>query len=101
MARVADNGTTGTLSESLYYGRSVLGSSVLFVPGLTDCGAVKTVVTSSFPSHELESVKLLFPAVQAARHMVAQAGGNPNDPNQVIPVTTEQNVILEVQLLIK
>jgi carbonic anhydrase len=98
VARVAGNGATGTLSEGLYFGTSILGALVLFVLGHTDCGAVKTAVTS-FPKHELEFVKLIFPAVVAARRIVKQAGGNPNDANQVVPVATEQNVILEVRAL--
>jgi carbonic anhydrase len=100
VARVAGNVATGTLSESLYFGTSILGSLVVFVLGHTDCGAVKTAV-ASFPSHEFEFVTLLFPAVKAARRIVKQGGGDPNDPNQVVPVATEQNVILEVKALRK
>ncbi|MGH9342722.1 MAG: carbonic anhydrase [Terriglobia bacterium] len=100
VARVAGNVATGRLAESLYYGTSVLGALVLFVLGHSDCGAVKTAVTS-FPHHELEFVTLLFPAVKLARRIVKQAGGDPNDPAQVIPVATDQNVILEVQALRK
>jgi carbonic anhydrase len=100
VARVAGNGATGKLAESLYYGTSVLGALVLFVLGHSDCGAVKTAVTS-FPRHKLEFVKLIFPSVRLARRMVKQAGGDPNDPAQVIPVATEQHVIREVKLLRK
>jgi carbonic anhydrase len=100
VARVAGNGATGTLSEGLYFGTSILGALVLFVLGHTDCGAVKTAV-STFPKHDLEFVKLIFPAVVAARRIVKQGGGDPNDPNQVVPVATQQNVILEVQALRK
>lgn len=98
VARVAGNVGTGTLIESLLFGSSILGALLLFVLGHTDCGAVKTAV-SSFPRHEFEFVSLIFPAVKAARRIVALGGGNPNDPNQVVPVATEQNVILEVQAL--
>ena len=100
VARVAGNVATGTLTESLYYGTSHLGTLVLFVLGHTDCGAVKAAV-ESFPSHKLEFVKLLFPAVKLARDIVKQRGGNPNDPAQVVPVATEQNVMLEVRALRK
>jgi carbonic anhydrase len=101
VARVAGNGATGTLTESLYYGTGgALGALVLFVLGHTDCGAIKVAVTS-FPRHSLEFVNLLFPAVKQARIMVRQAGGNPNDPAQVIPIATNQNVILTVQSLRK
>jgi carbonic anhydrase len=100
VARVAGNVATGSLAESLYYGTGVLGSLVLFVLGHTDCGAVKAAV-ASYPSHHLEFVKLLFPAVKAARKIVRQNGGDPNDPNQVVPVATNQNVIMEVEALKK
>lgn len=96
VARVAGNGATGTLAEGLYYGTSVLGALVLFVLGHSQCGAVEYAVTH-FPQHELEFVNLIFPAVRRARCIVEQAGGDPNDPSQVIPVATDQNVILEVQ----
>jgi carbonic anhydrase len=100
VARVAGNGATGKLAESLYYGTSVLGSLVLFVLGHSDCGAVKEAV-SSFPKHDLEFVKLIFPAVKAARRIVKRAGGDPNDSTTVIPIATDQNVILGVQALRK
>ena len=98
VARVAGNGATGTLAEGLYYGTSVLGALVLFVLGHSDCAAVRYAVTH-FPHHELEFVRLIFPAVIRARDLVEDAGGDPNDPKQVIPVATDQNVILEVERL--
>jgi carbonic anhydrase len=98
VARVAGNGANGTLPESLYYGTSVLGSLVLFVLGHSDCGAVKVAV-DSYPSHELLFIKLLFPAVKEARKIVEQEGGNPNNPKEVVPVATDQNVIMEVRTL--
>jgi carbonic anhydrase len=100
VARVAGNGATGTLTEALYYGTDHLGALVLFVLGHTDCGAVKAAVTS-FPHHELEFVRLIFRAVKLARKIVKQAGGDPNNPTQVIPVATNQNVILAVRALRK
>jgi carbonic anhydrase len=101
VARVAGNGATGTLTESLYYGTGgALGALVLFVLGHSDCGAIKAAVTS-FPKHTLEFVKLIFPAVQEARRIVRKAGGDPNDPTQVIPIATNQNVILTVRALRK
>ena len=100
VARVAGNGATGTLTESLYYGTDALRALVLFVLGHSECGAVKAAVTS-FPRHELQFARLLFPAVRLARRMVREAGGDPNDSKQVIPIATDQNVILEVQALRK
>jgi carbonic anhydrase len=101
VARVAGNGATGTLTETLYYGTGgALGALVIFVLGHSDCGAIKAAVTS-FPKHSLEFVRLLFPAVQEARRIVKKAGGDPNDPVQVIPVATNQNAILTVQALRK
>ena len=99
VARVAGNGATGTLVEGLYYGSSVLGSLVVLVLGHSDCGAVKAAVASFPRDHKLEFVRLIFPAVKKARHIVEHAGGNPNDPEQVVPVATEQHVILGVQAL--
>jgi carbonic anhydrase len=98
VARVAGNGATGTLTEALYYGTNNLGALVLFLLGHSDCGAVKAAVTS-YPRHQLEFVKLIFPAVRRARRIVKRTGGDPNDPAQVIPVATDQNVILGVQRL--
>ena len=98
VARVAGNGATGTLSEGLYYGTEVLGAMILFVLGHTKCGAVEEAV-KSYPTHDLEFVQLIFPAVVEARTIVEQGGGDPNDPDQVIPVATEQNVILGVKEL--
>jgi carbonic anhydrase len=100
VARVAGNGGNGTLTEGLYYGTEILGAPLLFVLGHSDCGAVKTAVTS-YPKHDLEFVRLIFPAVRKARKLVRQGGGDPTDPNQVIPVATDQNVIMEVQALRK
>jgi carbonic anhydrase len=98
VARVAGNGGSGTLAEGLYYGTKVLGAPLLFVLGHSDCGAVRTAVTS-YPKHDLEFVRLIFPAVKKARKLVRKAGGDPTDPSQVIPVATNQNVIMEVQKL--
>ena len=97
VARVAGNAATGTLTEGLYYGTEVLGALVLFVLGHSGCGAVKAAVNNE--SRELEFVRLILPAVRVARKIVKKNGGNPNDPEQVIPVATQQNVILGVQAL--
>ena len=98
VARVAGNVGTGTLTESLFYGTDFLGSLVLFVLGHSDCGAVKAAVETP-GKHALTFVNLLRPAVKAARKIVKQAGGDPTDPKQVVPVATDQNVIMEVQKL--
>jgi carbonic anhydrase len=79
VARVAGNGATGKLAESLYYGTAILGTLVIFVLGHSDCGAVKEAV-AEYPKHPLEFVKLIFPAVKQARRIVKESGGNPNDP---------------------
>jgi carbonic anhydrase len=71
---------------------------VLFVLGHTKCGAVEVAV-ESFPTHDLEFVQLIFPAVVKARKIVEQEGGDSNDPDQVIPIATDQNVILGVKAL--
>lgn len=100
VARVAGNGGTGTLAEGLYYGTNNLGARLLFVLGHSNCGAVSAAV-NSYPKHNLEFVRLIFPAVRRARKLVRRAGGDPTDPSQVIPVATNQNVIMEVKKLRK
>ncbi len=100
VARVAGNTATGELTESLLYGTHNLGALVLFVMGHSSCGAVTTAV-KSFPEHSLEFVRLIFPAVKKARKIVKKNGGDPDDPSQVIPVATDQNVILVVHRLRK
>ncbi len=99
VARVAGNTARGHLISTLLYGTTVLPSQLLFVLGHTSCGAVKAAV-SSFPfAHRLSFVNFVFPAVRRARAIVRSGGGNPKDPSQVIPVATQQNVILTVQRL--
>ena len=61
---------------------------------------MKTAV-EHFPKHEFEFVDLIFPAVKRARQIVKQAGGNPDDPKEVVPVATNQNVIFTVTALRK
>ena len=102
VARVAGNTASGRLIDSLLYGTSVLGTQLLFVLGHSSCGAVAAAVdTYPKPIRELPFVNLIFPAVKQARKIVKRNGGNPNDRNQVIPVTTNQNVILTVKELKK
>jgi carbonic anhydrase len=96
VARVAGNCAGGTLTESLYYGtkEQYLGALILFVLGHSDCGAVKAAI-ASYPGATFEFAELIYPAVAAAISL----GGNPDDPKTFIPLVTEQNVILGVQLL--
>lgn len=99
VARVAGNTATGKLVESLLYGTDSLGAIILLVLGHSDCGAVKAAVGGK---HEhLEFVRLIAPAVRSARKIVARNGGNPRDPNQVVPVAIDQNVILVTKALRK
>ena len=97
VARVAGNCADGTLTESLYYGtkEQYLGALILFVLGHSDCGAVKAAIASYPAEDTFEFAKLIYPAVTAAISM----GGNPDDLKTFIPLVTEQNVILGVQLL--
>jgi carbonic anhydrase len=94
VARVAGNTATGKLVESLLYGTDALGALALLVLGHSSCGAVAAAVQAYPGHHNLEFVRLIAPAVKAARKIVKQNGGNPNDPLQVIPVATDQNVIM-------
>jgi carbonic anhydrase len=98
VARVAGNCAGGTLTESLYYGtkEQYLGALILFVLGHSDCGAVKAAI-ASYPGATFEFAELIYPAVAAAISL----GGNPDDLETFIPLVTEQNVILGVQVLQK
>ena len=102
IARVAGNCAHGTLTESLYYGTKdqYLGASILFVLGHSDCGAVKAAIAahqSDDPDDTFEFAKYIYPAVEAAINL----GGNPDDLKTFVPLVTEQNVILGVQVLRK
>jgi carbonic anhydrase len=101
VARVAGNTASGRLIDSLLYGTLVLGTPLLFVLGHSGCGAISTAVSSYPNPHGLPFVNLLFPAVKQARKIVKKNGGDPNDPAQVIPVATNQNVLMTAQGLLK
>ena len=100
VARVAGNTASGRLVDSLLYGTDVLGTQLLFVLGHSACGAVAAAVsTYPRPNPRLPFVDLIFPAVAQAKFIVKKRGGNPKDPAQVIPVATNQNVVLTMQEL--
>jgi carbonic anhydrase len=102
VARVAGNTASGRLIDSLLFGTNVLGTQLLFVLGHSACGAVAAAV-STFPKPHptLPFVNLIFPAVKQAKAVVKRNGGDPKDPAQVIPVATNQNVVLTVKELKK
>jgi len=121
VARVAGNSVVPILQDSLRYGTDNLGALVLFVLGHSNCGAVSAAVSyylehiarssseSSVPEvfsphfhisdPDFAFIPPILPAVKVARKIVRKAGGNPDDPNQVIPVATNQHVILTVEYL--
>jgi carbonic anhydrase len=100
VARVAGNTASGRLIDSLLLGTEDLGTRLLFVLGHSSCGAVAAAVGSwPFGNPRLPFVNLILPAVTNARKIVKNNGGNPNDPAQVIPVATVQNVLLTVKEL--
>ncbi|HTR62811.1 MAG TPA: carbonic anhydrase [Candidatus Binataceae bacterium] len=102
VARVAGNTASGRLIDTLLFGTAGLGSVLLFVMGHTSCGAVINAV-KIYPnaSNQLPFLNLIFPAVKAARKIVKKQGGDPKDPTQVIPVATEQNVLITMSRLRK
>ena len=67
---------------------------ILFVLGHSDCGAVKAAI-ASYPGPTFDFARLIYPAVAAAISL----GGNPDDLKTFVPLVTEQNVILGVQIL--
>jgi carbonic anhydrase len=101
VARVAGNTASGRLVDSLLYGTDNLGTPILFVLGHSLCGAVTAAVNSFPKNHSLQFVNLIHPAVKRARATVKKNGGDPNDPAQVIPIATNQNVLITVDRLRK
>ena len=102
VARVAGNTASGRLIDSLLYGTDVLDTKLLFVLGHSVCGAVAAAVGSyPRPHPRLPFVDLIYPAVKQAKAIVRRNGGDPRDPKQVIPVATNQNVVLTVKQLKK
>src|SRR5271156_1753574 len=100
VARVAGNTASGRLVDSLLYGTDDLGTQLLFVLGHSACGAVAAAVSSyPFPNPRLPFVDLIYPAVKQAKIIVRRNGGDPKDPAQVIPVATNQNVVLTIREL--
>lgn len=104
IARVAGNSVVPILQDSLDYGTHHLGALLLFVLGHSRCGAAEAA-TESFirdPSHPKPDFAFeppIYPAVAVARKIVAEQGGDPNDPKQVTPVTINEHVILTVKHL--
>jgi carbonic anhydrase len=85
-----------------FYGTDVLDTKLLFVVAHSICGAVAAAVGSyPRPHPTLPFVDLIYPAVKQAKAIVRRNGGDPSDPKQVIPVATNQNVVLTVKQLKK
>lgn len=110
VARTAGNTTLkhGAVVDSLLYGTRNLGTPLLFVVGHSACGAVTAAVgackganhvRACTPNTKLPFVDQIFPAVIKAKNIVRSQGGDPEDPTQVIPVATAQNVIIQANLL--
>jgi hypothetical protein len=121
VARVAGNSVVPILQDSLQYGTDNLGALVLFVLGHSNCGAVSAAVSyylehfahsssessvpedfsphSHIPDPAFSFIPPILPAVKVARKIVRKAGGNPDDPSQVVPVAINQHVILTVDYL--
>ena len=105
VARVAGNTANG-FNDTLLFGTRNLGSTLAFVMGHSSCGAVIAAVNACInkqhvckPNPELAFVDLIHPAVKQAQKIVKRQGGDPEDPTQVVPVATVQNVILAAATL--
>jgi hypothetical protein len=79
--------------------RIQLADAVRFDPFMLPVAAA--VSTFPKPHPTLPFVNLIFPAVKQAKAIVKRNGGDPKDPAQVIPVATNQNVVLTVKELKK
>lgn len=104
IGRVAGNSVVPILEDSLNYGTHHLGALLLFVLGHSSCGAVDAATESYLhnPSHPKPHFAFeppIYPAVAAARSIIMNQGGNPNDPRQVAPVAIDQHVRQTVQYL--
>lgn len=104
IARVAGNSVVPILEDSLNYGTHHLGALLLLVLGHSSCGAVDAATESYLhnPSHPKPHFAFeppIYPAVAAARSIIMNRGGNPNDPGQVAPVAIDQHVRQTVQHL--
>ncbi len=102
VARVAGNSAVPITEDSLAYGTEHLGASALLVLGHSDCGAVTAAVKSfnpyfSEPTYAFEPP--IYPAVRAARKIVRNEGGDPDNPTVVTPIAIDQHVILTTQAL--
>jgi carbonic anhydrase len=99
-ARVAGNSLVPILQDSLRFGADTLGALVVFVLGHSSCGAISAAVESfksGKPSFAFEPP--IYPAVAAARTIVARQGGDPDDNSLVDPIAIDQHVIQTVQRL--
>jgi carbonic anhydrase len=104
IGRVAGNSVVPILEDSLNYGTHHLGALLLFVLGHSSCGAVDAATDSYLhnPSHPKPHFAFeppIYPAVAAARSIILNRGGNPNDPRQVAPVAINQHVRQTVRCL--
>lgn len=104
IARVAGNSVVPILEDSLNYGTKYLGALVLFVLGHSSCGAAEAATESyirnpSHPTPDFAFEHPIYPAVASARRIVMSRGGNPNDPEQVLPLTINQHIIQTVRYL--
>jgi len=73
VTRIAGNFVTNELLASLEYGVGVLGASVIFVLGHTDCGAIKAAIHAEqapgdFHGSITSILTKLKPAVSACTH---------------------------------
>lgn len=104
VARVAGNSVVPILEDSLAYGTAHLHAMVLFVLGHSLCGAVTAAVNSYLQNPHHPKARFAFeppiyPAVKVAQQIVESQGGDPNNPAQLVPVATDQHVILTAQYL--
>ncbi len=93
VVRVAGNSDTVVGQQSLAYGVDHLGALALMVLGHEECGAVKEAI-KNFPRPAPVFLNIIYPAVRKARMIVRQSGGDPDNPDLVLPVAVNQHALL-------
>jgi carbonic anhydrase len=98
IVRVAGNSVDTVGRQSLAYSTGHLGVETILVLGHQKCGAVKAAV-DTYPKPSDKFLMLIYSAVEKAKELIHQRGGNSDDKEALVSATTDQHVISEVSQL--